>query len=55
MTTEGALGITPVAEGFSIIRLQPDCFVVVRDGFLMPTEGALGITPVAEGSGIVRF
>ena len=55
MTAEAVLRSSPVAEGSGIVRLQPDCLVVVRDGFRMTAEVVLRNTPVAVGFGQVRL
>ena len=51
MPAEVVLRVTPVVVGSGIARLQADCLVVVRDGFLMPAEVVLRVTPVVVGSG----
>ena len=55
MPAEAVLRAAPVVVGFGIARLQADCFIVVRDGFLMPAKTVLRVAPVAVGFGQVRL
>ena len=49
------LRTAPFAVGFGIVRLQADCLIVVRDGFLVPVKLNLRGAPAAVGFGRVRL